>query len=154
MLNVTFLAFYEDSLLAYITLSTDNIKLKNLGENYKAKFKGKNVIYSYFPAITVGRLAVDTKYQKLGIGNFMIEWAVMFCLNISKKVAGVRFIKIDSHIEAIKFYEKNHFKIVPNKEKTVEKELKKYEQAKRVNDIKTANTITIPMYRDLYREKE
>jgi len=51
-------------LLAFFALSADAIKI-----NAKLEIK-----YPVYPAIKIGRLAVDKKYKCKGVGSTLINW--------------------------------------------------------------------------------
>ncbi|WP_298525202.1 GNAT family N-acetyltransferase [uncultured Methanobrevibacter sp.] len=64
--------------------------------------------YEDYPAIKIGRLAVDEKYKGLGIGKEILASICRLIEEISKEI-GVSFITIDAYCNAWKFYLKNSF---------------------------------------------
>jgi len=64
-----------------------------------------DVPYKEYPAIKIARLAVDKKYERRGVGRFLLLVAVGKALKISDEV-GCRFITVDSKQGSIGFYEK------------------------------------------------
>ncbi|MDR0912609.1 MAG: GNAT family N-acetyltransferase [Methanobrevibacter sp.] len=148
MLNTSYLVYYDDKIVGFFTLSTDIINLKKLSDSYKEKFEGKEIKYKTFPAIKLGRLAIDKEFQQKGIGELLIQWIINYSLSISKNI-GFRFISIDAYITAYKFYQKHYFQIVPKNLKQI---LEKFEKSK-TRDKKAAEKMTIPMFLDLYKFK-
>jgi GNAT superfamily N-acetyltransferase len=69
------------------------------------------------PAVKIGRLGVNTKYQKKGIGTELLSYIKMFFLDNNK--TGCRFITLDAYnnSEALSFYEKNEFKFLTEHDK-------------------------------------
>jgi hypothetical protein len=149
MLNTTYVMMYENIIIGFFTLSTNSVSLKNLGSNYKELFSNKDINYKSFPSITIARLGVDIKYQNYGIGQYIIDWAILNILNLSENV-GIRFINIDSYITAINFYKKNYFKISPEYLTKLERIYKKHKKAIIVDKTR-ADKMTIPMFFDLYK---
>jgi len=68
-----------------------------------------------FPAVKIGRLAVHTDYQKQGIGTQLIDFIKAFFITNNK--TGCRFITADAYQESLKFYERNGFKFLTDKDK-------------------------------------
>ncbi|RZN16037.1 MAG: GNAT family N-acetyltransferase [Methanosarcinales archaeon] len=65
----------------------------------------------------IARLAVDKKYERRGVGRFLLLASVGKALKISDEV-GCRFITVDSKQNSIKFYEKSgDFKLIKGYEK-------------------------------------
>jgi len=146
MFNNTYLAFYNDEIIGFFTLSTDKIKVKDLEDYYKEKFKSK-VNYKEFPAIKIGRLGIASEYRKKGIGTHLLLMIFHMSIEMSKKV-GLRFITIDVYLSAHNFYKKNHCNDSHSKEKLAI-EFKRFKKAQ-IKDPQTANNMTVPMYVDLF----
>jgi len=99
-LYTIFLCFYYEAVIGFFSLSADSIKV-----NEKLPVK-----YSSYPAIKIGRLAVDKGFQNLNVGSMMISWIIGFCRNLSLEI-GIRFISVDAYNneKTINFYENNLF---------------------------------------------
>lgn len=104
MINKTNLCFYKNELVGYITLSNDTIGTKEVIVRDAIETK-----YKKYPAMKIARLAVDSKYEKKGIGTYLLYAAIGKALSISDSV-GCRFVLVDSKKESITFYEKFGFK--------------------------------------------
>ncbi len=94
--------------LGYVALLNDSIRIEEnstLGE----RMRGKGVRYHYLPALKVGRFAVDSRFQRQGIGGGMLDFAVQTAQDISNDV-GCRFLVVDSKRPAEAFYARNGFK--------------------------------------------
>jgi len=103
MLNTTIIFYWKNNIIAFLTISSDTINIKKLGKKYKKKFEEKNIIYKNIPSIKIGRLAVDKKFQKCGIGDYLINWLFYYCVEKAEEL-GFRFITIDAYISAYTFY--------------------------------------------------
>jgi len=154
MLNSTYIAIYEKEVIRFFTLSTDNIPLKNLGKEYKRLFKEKNIKYEKLPALKIGRLGVKSNFKRKGIGRYLLESIFSKSIDSWSKSTGFRFITINAYPKShiISFYERINCKVILTQEEK-EKRLKKYEKAIERKDYRTANKITIPLFRDLYKFK-
>ena len=109
-ISITYLWFLKEKneLIGYFTLLTDKI---NLEGDLKRYFSDKGVFYHSLPAIKIGRLAVDNRFLRRGIGSLMIEYIVRRAKLISTRIHGCRFITVDAKSTSIPFYGKNRFKV-------------------------------------------
>jgi predicted GNAT family N-acyltransferase len=115
-LSVTFLWFYENELVSYLTLLNDRI---NLEEDLKQFFKEKDVHYNSLPALKIGRICVDDKFLRKGLGKLMIEFAIRIAYEISKDKSGCRFITLDAKQDSRAFYKKLNFEILKERNQTM-----------------------------------
>lgn len=115
-ISKTFLLIHKSTneLLAYMTLSSDSVKLT--GEE-KEMHDISKVPYASIPALKVGKLAVNKNIsatvRRKGYGSFMLELARAFAFNMNELGVACRFITVDADIEydagTPVFYEKNGF---------------------------------------------
>lgn len=123
-ISVTYLWFIRktNELVGYMTVSPDCVKLKNINAELSAKFRDKGINYKSLPALKIGRLCVDDKFLKRGIGTLMIQFSIKLSIGMSRNV-GCRFIYLDakrnknSNKDAIHFYKKIGFEIYKDKNK-------------------------------------
>ncbi len=114
-LSVTFLWFYGENLASYLSLLNDKI---NLESNLKEFFKEKGVHYKSLPALKIGRLCVDDRFQRRGLGKLMVLTAIKIAKEMSKTRSGCRFVTLDAkrshHPEKdpLPFYQKMGFQIL------------------------------------------
>jgi len=119
-LSVTFLWFYENKLVSYITLLNDKI---NLEGDLKEFFKEKGIHYKSLPALKIGRLCVDNNFLRRGFGRSMILSAIQIANGINQNKAGCRFITLDAkrnsdkRLDSIHFYKKMGFKTLKERVK-------------------------------------
>ena len=112
---VTYLCFYEDEVVGYFSWLTDAIEI--MGKD-KRVFKKTGMNYRTYPAIKLGRLAIDKKYAKSGVGSYLVRIMVKNAINLSEKV-GCRYITVDAYLGAKRFYKKLNFKVRHEKDQTV-----------------------------------
>lgn len=111
-ISVTYLWFLKNSgdLVGYITLLNDRI---NLESDLKEVFRGKGILYHSLPALKIGRLCVDDKFLRRGIGTMMIDFAIKVAHHIFERFSGCRFIVLDAKRslknDPIHFYKKQGF---------------------------------------------
>ena len=117
-LSLTHLIFYQGEVIGYFSLLTDKISVKNLKnreikENMKTNLKNN---YKTIPSVKIGRLAIDKKYAKKGIGSFILNNLIITLNEISKKDIGFRLISVEGYAEAYHFYTTNNFVPLQNDE--------------------------------------
>ncbi|MFH6966617.1 GNAT family N-acetyltransferase [Flavobacterium sp. FlaQc-28] len=96
--------------LGYFTLSSSSIPLEDFPEELS-----KRIPKTYsIPIALLGRLAMDEKEQKKGLGEILLFDALEKCL-ISSKTLAIRAIVVDPiDQEAIDFYHKYGFIMIPS----------------------------------------
>src|SRR3989338_2168823 len=88
-ISVTYLIFLESGeLVGYVTLLNDRI---NLEGDLKDIFRGKGIAYHSLPALKIGRLCVDHRFLRMGIGTliiFLINLTASSPLNVGVALIG------------------------------------------------------------------
>jgi len=115
-ISTTFVAFIgspDRKLVGYITLLADSVRIRE-SEELELRFKDKGIGYSYLPALKIGRMAVDEKFQGKGIGKSIIQFAIGIVEKMNALV-GCRFLTVDAKTGARGFYEKIGFKVLVEK---------------------------------------
>ncbi|UCG71034.1 MAG: GNAT family N-acetyltransferase [Thermoplasmata archaeon] len=109
-LGKTTLVYYNGELVAYYTISNDLLRM-----DYIKTYHGFSKLDEYriegIPAITIGRLAVDKKWQNKGIGRVIMQRISIHALNASK-YAGIRLLLVQAKKDAFDFYSKIGFQFV------------------------------------------
>lgn len=112
-LNLTQLVICDNEIVGFFSLLTDTLKLKTLeNNNLKKEIKLELDISenNEIPAIKIGRLAIDKKYSKKGLGSHILRNILLSILNLSKTKVGLRFVTVDAYATALNFYvKKNNF---------------------------------------------
>ena len=122
-ISVTHLCFLKGTkeFVGYVTILTDAI---NLTGDLKDYFRTKeNIQYKSLPALKIGRLAVDERYTRHGIGTHMVYLSIFFAEKIYSDFAGCRFItvdakrNIDQNKDSLHFYKLLGFKVLRERDK-------------------------------------
>ena len=112
-LSVCFVLNDEDMnrIKAYYTLSNNSISRECLPHELERKFPRS---YTSIPTILLGRLTVDKKYQKQGLGKLLLLDALKRSYDISKTIGSFAVIVDPLDINAEKFYEQYGFLKLPD----------------------------------------
>ena len=103
------------------TLSNSSIDARKLPNNRKRKLT-ENIPHeknlSSYPATLIGRLGVDKKFTRKGIGSELMMLIKQWMLEPANKTA-CRYLTVDAYNNepALKFYEANGFKMLFSSEK-------------------------------------
>lgn len=71
-LGRTYLVFYEGGPVAYFTVSFGSLRIEYL-KTWKSFSRMSEMQLEAIPALTIGRLAVDRRYQTRGIGRALLN---------------------------------------------------------------------------------
>jgi len=92
-------------LVGFFALIADTIEAKAVIDGLE------HFEYKKYPGVKIARLAVDSRFERKGIGKYLLLAAIGKTLDISEHI-GCRYILVDSKREAIGFYQKNGFTLV------------------------------------------
>jgi predicted GNAT family N-acyltransferase len=114
-ISTTYLWFYNpgNQLAAYVTILMDAIRVSG---DLRDSFLGQGIGYKTLPALKIGRLCVDKKYERKGIGKNIIYFVMEKAIHLSEE-AGCRFIVVDAKKESEHFYRKLGFDVLREREK-------------------------------------
>jgi GNAT superfamily N-acetyltransferase len=105
MVSRTGLCFWNNELVGFFTLVADTIEAKAVVDGLA------NFEYRKYPGVKIARLAVDSRFERRGIGTYLLLAAIGKTLSISENI-GCRYLLVDSKKNSIEFYLKNEFKLV------------------------------------------
>ncbi|MBV9109384.1 MAG: GNAT family N-acetyltransferase [Gemmatimonadetes bacterium] len=123
--SVTHLLFVKGIFAAYITLTADRIML---GPNEKPR----GASYHIVPAMKIAQLAVDKSFAGLGLGKFLIGYAIEQATTM-RAVIGCRYVTLDAEPHLIQWYEDQGF--IQNQEEQVFRENLARERGRPVGDL-------------------
>ena len=106
-LSRTFLLLDGFTIVGYYTTTTASIGWSVLDKELRAKMPKYDI-----PVIRIARLAVDLNYQRKGYGSYMLIDIAKRVKPISQMI-GIYGIMVDAKPEAIPFYEKYGFRLIP-----------------------------------------
>lgn len=106
-LTQTMLIIYRNRLIGYFSLLTDCL---NLGDGENECFRSRGISYRTFPAVKIGRLGVDMRFKRRGIGKLALNVIKGLVYNAHKYV-GCRFLTVDAKDDpdSIAFWEGQGF---------------------------------------------
>jgi ribosomal protein S18 acetylase RimI-like enzyme len=98
----------------YYTLSNHSIPQEIVPDIIRKKLPDS---YTSIPAILLGRLAIDNRFQKLGLGKLLLVDALKRSYDISKTIGAFAVIVDPIDQNAVGFYEKYAFIKLPDSKK-------------------------------------
>jgi GNAT superfamily N-acetyltransferase len=123
-LGVTYFAEYNQKLVAYYCLFNDKIVFDFSGKDDPLRsqwksFNKKNKIHfkkqrKTYPAVKIGRLAVNSDFKGNSIGSYILE--IVTTMITSTRDIGCRFITVDAYKDAFGFYLKNGFEFLSSED--------------------------------------
>ena len=124
LLSVTYIFEDEEQIISYFSLLNDKITHEELTNRKWKRFQaifppGKS--YKSYPALKIGRMAVNEAAKGQGIGSKMLEYIKE--LFIKETHSGCRYITVDAYSASVKFYEKNGFEFLTDEDKDKETRL-------------------------------
>lgn len=113
----TFVLEDGGNIVAYFCLLNDKISQQEVSNNQWKKIKkvfptGKH--FNSYPAIKIGRFAVNASYRGQKIGSDLMN-LLKDMLNGDPIYSAFRFLTVDAYISAIGFYQHNNFKLLSEK---------------------------------------
>ena len=101
----------NDKVVGYITLVCGEVVL-NEGDGCLVEDEGLKYLYNQYPAVKIARLAVDTRYRKVGLGHLLVKLALGTAKDAICPAVGCRFVMVDSKKSAVPFYERCGFTLL------------------------------------------
>ncbi len=98
-IGTTYVAVVEDIIIGYLSVSAGSVRIENFSSEYSKKFPKYPL-----PILRLTRLAVDIKYQNIGIGKQLLKFALKLAL-IQKERFGCFALVVDAKEKSVGFYE-------------------------------------------------
>ncbi len=116
LLSATYLVCKGKDIVAYFSVLNDSISADKRMK--KALPHGKR--YKTFPAVKIGRFAVNNDYQGTGVGGDLINFLKLFF--VVKNKTGCRYLIADAYNKekVVGFYLRNGFEILTQEDKNKE----------------------------------
>lgn len=114
-LGITYLIHFDSKLVGFVTISMAGLKTEKMEIGEKLKIRLES-----YPALQIGQLAIDKKYQGQGFGKKIIQWCMSQAIEYSEEI-GCRLLVLNSLPSSIEFYNKCNFKQLKGQEKRREK---------------------------------
>ena len=106
-LGVTFLAHLAGELVGYFTISMASLRVKQMKETDRIR----TLDMESYPAVLIGRLAVDKRHAMQGIGKRLIQTAYGFSTRLRDQV-GVRFLLVNATENSIEWWKQRGFTLL------------------------------------------
>lgn len=141
--NTTILLYYGGELAAFVSTLADSILLH---ENEK----DESTPYASVPAIKIGRLGTDKRFQGLGLGAFLVKYVFGQAIEVSENYCGVRMVTLDAYPNRVSYYEslgfvRNQHSRYSKRTKNVSMRYDIYEQAFRHLEVEQEETEPVRM---------
>ena len=123
LLSVTYILETDEEIAAYFSVSNDKIYVPDSDKATRRKIKSlfpHSKHRSEYPAVKIGRLAVNGRYKNRGIGTDILDFVKD--LFITNNRTGCSFVTVDALREAIPFYVKNGFRYLDKSSANLESE--------------------------------
>ena len=120
LLSVTYLFENPDEIVAFYSVSNDKIIREEINSRSMWDRLTKSIPWEkrhkQLPAVKIGRLGVNSKYQKSGIGSQLLD-AIKVSFTRGNKT-GCRFITVDAYNnpKTLNFYQRNDFVFLTSKD--------------------------------------
>ncbi|MBD5335662.1 MAG: GNAT family N-acetyltransferase [Bacteroides sp.] len=130
MMAVTYLLEdpFENVTVAYFSLLADKISFnpdeKSVWNRLNRNIPNQKRRKSY-PAVKIGRLAVNEMFTGNGVGTFLLD-NIKYAFTTVKRL-GCRFLTVDALCSATSFYERNGFQFFTEQDKDEETRLMFYD---------------------------
>jgi|GEM_PF-1018713 len=100
-LSITYVGMTEDNrVVGFFSLACGSINSDNVERHQKRSL----IVRIRYPAIYIGRFAVDDRYQNRGVGKWLMTQVFAKSIHISTHI-GCRFIMVQSKPTSASFYE-------------------------------------------------
>jgi GNAT superfamily N-acetyltransferase len=117
-LGRTYVVYYEGDLVGYFTISSGEIRASYLsGTRFQRLQHRAEYIVEKIPGLKIGRLAVDKRFQNIGIGRALVA-IIAGIARQAGEFMGLRLLIVQSKPESMRFYQRMAFvQVVSAKEK-------------------------------------
>ena len=105
-IGTTYVAVVDDIVIGYLSISASSIRIEELSNELSKKLPKYPL-----PILRLTRLAVDTKYQNIGIGKQLLKYALELALK-QKEQFGCFALVVDAKEQSVGFYETYGFESI------------------------------------------
>ena len=102
-LGITYLAYLKRKLAGFVTISMADMKTNKMELNQKPPIEIEN-----YPALQIGQLGVDRRFQRKGVGRLLVKWCVNKAIEYSESI-GCRLLVLNAIPTSVDFYKKCNF---------------------------------------------
>ena len=124
LLAVTYILEDNEKTIAFFSIFNDSLRVQEAEFASKTSFKRflsgltphPKRHLRYFPALKIGRLAVNNNIQKSGIGKSIISFIIDLAIRQNDHCA-CKLITVDAYDQSLRFYEKMNFEYLTDIDK-------------------------------------
>jgi len=103
-MGVTYLFYTDGKIAGYSTVAMGSVSV-NSAKSAKATVNVRNYDKVRYPAVLLGRVAVDNKFRRKAVGSFICDWCVGLAQQLAMEI-GCRFIVLVTKGESrVRFYQ-------------------------------------------------
>jgi GNAT superfamily N-acetyltransferase len=110
--GIVYLAWQNQDLVGFVSLAMSSLQV----ELVDGQHRPGSTPYTYFPALMIGRLAIDLRCQRSGLGTNLCRFAIAKAMEL-REVVGCQFVIVNAKQASIPFYLKNGFQLGLNQPK-------------------------------------
>lgn len=103
---ITYVIKEENNVVGFVSLGMGAIRVKGISE---LKIPGIDI--NAHPALKIGRLGVDKRYTKRGLGTQILSFSMSKAMDL-KKIIGCRLLSVDAYPERIRWYKERGFESI------------------------------------------
>ncbi len=103
-LGITYLVLFKEMMIAFVTVAMGAISVSRM----KFEEKVEGVELQTYPALLLGRLAVDNRFWGKDVGSYVCTWGLGLARKLSREV-GCRYVVLHAREAVVPFYTKNGF---------------------------------------------
>lgn len=109
-LGTTYLFFYKNKPIGYVTIAMGDLKKEKAIEELKAS-RLRNI-----PCLFLAQMARDKSVKGLDVGDILIEWTIGMAMRASNEIA-CRYVLLECEDYNIRVYRRNDFVLLPRSKK-------------------------------------
>ncbi|CAA6819459.1 MAG: Acetyltransferase (GNAT) domain-containing protein [uncultured Thiotrichaceae bacterium] len=102
-IGVSYVAIMDEGVVGYVTLSSGEIAVEDLTKTLKKRLPNYPL-----PILRMARLAIDERYQGLGLGKQLLKTVFHIALQMRDQ-SGCVGVVVDAKVEAVEFYKRYGF---------------------------------------------
>lgn len=103
-LGVTYLILLNERVVAFLTVAMTSIFVERMNKEEKVA----GVPFDSYPALLLGRLAVDNRFRHKQLGTKACSWCLGLARDLSKRL-GCKYVVLHARSAVVPFYIRNFF---------------------------------------------
>ena len=130
LLSVTYLLEKDGKTAAFFSVLNDKLCIEDLDSKnqWKKIFQGRlnqRKRFKSYPAVKIGRFAVHQEFQRAHLGGSLLDYIKGWFISNNK--TGCMYLTVDAYKDSLRFYEKNQFNYLSNRDAAADTRLMYYD---------------------------